>query len=480
MRRRIKKRIIGFFDDSQATLIATTGESSSVVIQESVRRYQESIEKIYRRTDRMFVGLLSAEWLFGILCAAIISPRTWSGTMSQVHLHVWAALIMGGLIISAPVYLGIFHPGKILTRHLIAIAQVLMSALLIHLTGGRIETHFHVFGSLAFLSFYRDWRVVASATVVVALDHMLRGFFWPESVYGVMAIQPWRWLEHAGWVLFEDLFLIPSCVQGRKELFAFAHKSVITDNQVKSLKETQGQLVQSGKLAALGELSSGIAHELNNPLHFIKSFNRRIRETYHKSQTVSFADIETFVDKINDNCNRMQRIVQHFRDFSRQTEHKLMPIAINEIVSRSFTLFNEQLRLHSINVKLSLSPENPYVLGDGNRLEQVLVNLIGNARDAMEKTNNGEKVIEVVTSLNHDTVEVRVKDSGCGIADDIAAHIFDPFFTTKEVGKGTGLGLSISHSIIQEHQGQITCVSQPGKGSEFKITLRPTEETAET
>ena len=85
---------------------------------------------------------------------------------------------------------------------------MLMGALLIHLTGGRIETHFHVFGSLAFLAFYRDWRVLVPATIVVALDHMLRGFFWPQSVYGVLVASQWRWLEHAAWVLFEDVFLV--------------------------------------------------------------------------------------------------------------------------------------------------------------------------------------------------------------------------------------------------------------------------------
>ena len=89
---------------------------------------------------------------------------------------------------------------------------MLMGALLIHLTGGRIETHFHVFGSLAFLAFYRDWRVLVPATVVVALDHMLRGIFWPQSVYGVLVASQWRWLEHAAWVIFEDVFLVVACL----------------------------------------------------------------------------------------------------------------------------------------------------------------------------------------------------------------------------------------------------------------------------
>ena len=95
---------------------------------------------------------------------------------------------------------------------------MLMGALLIHLTGGRIETHFHVFGSLAFLAFYRDWRVLVPATIVVALDHLLRGIFWPQSVYGVLVASQWRWLEHAAWVVFEDVFLVVSCLRSVAEM----------------------------------------------------------------------------------------------------------------------------------------------------------------------------------------------------------------------------------------------------------------------
>src|SRR4030095_15302095 len=124
------------------------------------------------------------------------------------HPHVWLAIGLGGIIASVPVMLDIFLPGRTLTRHVNAAAQVLFSALLIHLTGGRIETHFHVFGSLAFLACYRDWKILLTATVIVAVDHLLRGLWYPESVYGVAFSTPWRTLEHAGWVIFEDIVLI--------------------------------------------------------------------------------------------------------------------------------------------------------------------------------------------------------------------------------------------------------------------------------
>lgn len=173
------------------------------------------------------------QWVAGIITAVWISPRTWIGTQSHVHLHVWAAVFIGGVITSFPVLLAWKRPGAALTRHAVAVGQMLTSALLIHLSGGRIETHFHVFGSLAFLAFYRDWRMMISATVVVASDHMLRGLFWPQSVFGVLAASPWRWVEHAGWVVFEDIFLLLSIRQGVAEMRQVAERqaSLETLNQ---------------------------------------------------------------------------------------------------------------------------------------------------------------------------------------------------------------------------------------------------------
>jgi PAS domain-containing protein len=175
-------------------------------------------DKILRRTDRLFAGLLFVEWLGAMVAALVISPQTWSGAESGVHLHVWTALLLGGTVISLPIYLGLRAPGRLMTRISIAVGQMLVSALLIHVTGGRIETHFHIFGSLAFLAFYRDWRVLATATLVVVLDHVLRGSFWPQSVFGILTASPWRWVEHAAWVVFEVLFLGISCVQGVREM----------------------------------------------------------------------------------------------------------------------------------------------------------------------------------------------------------------------------------------------------------------------
>ena len=192
----------------------------------------------YRKTDRLFSWLMIVQWLAGIVVALVVSPRTWAGQTSQVHIHVWAAVFLGGAISLFPFFLARMWPGAAITRYTIAVAQMLMSALLIGLTGGRIETHFHVFGSLVILSFYRDWRVLIPATCVVYLDHILRGIYWPFSVYGVLNASPWRSLEHAGWVIFEDIFLVMLCLRSVREMGFIANHTASLEASERNFRET--------------------------------------------------------------------------------------------------------------------------------------------------------------------------------------------------------------------------------------------------
>lgn len=212
------------------TSIDTTDtDPSGPIGREADRILKEQQQRIYRQTDRMFAGLMILQWLGGIIAALVISPSTWIGQTNQVHLHVWAAVVLGGLISAMPITLALLYPGREITRYTIAVGQMLMSSLLIHLTGGRIETHFHVFGSLAFLSFYRDWRVLIPASIVVAADHLVRGLFYPQSVFGVLTAENWRWLEHGAWVAFEDIFLIMACLRGQREMRQIAQNTAELD-----------------------------------------------------------------------------------------------------------------------------------------------------------------------------------------------------------------------------------------------------------
>lgn len=192
---------------------------------------------IYQRTDRLFAGLLIFEWLLAIAFALLITPRTWIGETSSPHLHIAAALVLGATLISLPLWLVRNRPGQPETRHAIACAQMLMSSLLIHTSGGRIETHFHIFGSLAFLGFYRDWKVFVPATLVIVIDHWLRGSFYPLSVFGVAEQGAWRWLEHAAWILFCDFFLIHSALQSQAEMRQLAeHEAFLEANNLARLQ----------------------------------------------------------------------------------------------------------------------------------------------------------------------------------------------------------------------------------------------------
>src|SRR3954470_7273681 len=196
-------------------------------------------QDIYTSTDRLFAGLMGFQWIAGILFALWVSPLAWAGTSSRTPIHVWAAIVLGGIISLFPALLGLLRPGRPSTRYTIAVAQMLMGALLIHLTGGRLETHFHVFGSLAFLAFYRDWRVLVPATIVVALDHMLRGLFWPQSVYGVVVPSQWRWVEHAAWVFFEDVFLVVSCLRSVKEMRETAERTASLEQEIRTRQQAE-------------------------------------------------------------------------------------------------------------------------------------------------------------------------------------------------------------------------------------------------
>ncbi len=184
--------------------------------------FRYSIDELACQVDRMFVWLLAAEWLGTVATAAIVSPRVWSGVQSGIHPHLWASVLAGPAFILPAILLARLYPGSHLSRHAIAIAQILTSILLIDATGGRIETHFHVFGSLAFLAFYRDWRVLVTASALTAIDHIFRGVWWPQSVYGLAVANPWRWVEHAWWVVFEDFFLILATRRSIGEMWAVA------------------------------------------------------------------------------------------------------------------------------------------------------------------------------------------------------------------------------------------------------------------
>jgi signal transduction histidine kinase len=244
------------------------------------------------------------------------------------------------------------------------------------------------------------------------------------------------------------------------------------------LKDTQAQLIQSAKMAAIGELAAGVAHELNQPLMVIRGTTQLLR----RGVTPDDPRVEMLpnrLDLIERNTKRMMNIIEHLRAFSSRSSQVPTLTAVNKAIEDCFLLVGEQLRVNAIDVTLDLSPDLPRVLFSPGQLDQVLVSLITNARDAvMEKRAAGEPGmrgrLQVSTALAPGTpamVEVRIQDNGIGITADRLDWIFDPFFTTKAVGRGTGLGLSISYGIVQEHKGELRVHATGPDGTTFALRL---------
>jgi C4-dicarboxylate-specific signal transduction histidine kinase len=240
------------------------------------------------------------------------------------------------------------------------------------------------------------------------------------------------------------------------------------ERREQELRDKQEQLVQAGKLATLGELTTGVAHELNNPLNniglYIGNAIDQIRLDKVDSERL-VADLEKAMEQVL----KATEIISHLRTFGRAAPVSVELVDIDDVIERSLLLVHEQLRLRAIDVDLELCPDELLVLANPIQLEQVFINLLTNARDALADAN--QRTIRIASSRDEERIMIAFSDTGPGIPRELQQRIFDPFFTTKEVGTGTGLGLSITYSILKEYGGDISVISESGKGATFLIEL---------
>jgi len=234
------------------------------------------------------------------------------------------------------------------------------------------------------------------------------------------------------------------------------------------LRDKQEQLVQAGKLATLGELTTGVAHELNNPLNNIGLYVGNVIDRIRLGED----DVEPLVadlEKAMEQVRKATEIITHLRTFGRAARVSIEQVDIDDVIERSLLLVHEQLRLRGIEVELELCPDELLVVANPIQLEQVFINLLTNARDALEDSKR--KTIRIASTHDDGLIRIAFSDTGPGIPSELQQRIFDPFFTTKEVGTGTGLGLSITYSILKEYGGEISVDSRPGQGATFLVEL---------
>ncbi len=600
--------------------------------------YQNILLKHQRSADHIFAYLMLIQYGLAISWALINYPRSYVGSGSSLHPQVWIAIILGGVISIPNVALITFWHSKYQSRWSISICQAIMSCLLISISGGRSETHFHIFGSLAFIALYRDYRLLYPAVGIILGDHIVRGIYFPASLYGVTSGAEWRFVEHGAWLLLETAILTAACLKGIREIREIASQQVeledargaierqveertaelqaskartaailenaldaivtftrdgeivefnpaaeqmfgckkddvlgtqwldlilpleqrpaygevlvqflttgkceagnarveftahrrnlqpfpaelyITPVKVKGQqlltayardlgekKRLEAELSHSQKIQTVGQLATGIAHEINTPnqyigdnLYFLKesfdgvnravgamseyierlpaSGDSRARlEEILREADLDFvkAEIPRAIEQALEGVERVATIVSAMKTFSHPGQLSQTHVNINKIAESTVEVTRNEWK-YVASIDLQLDPELPAFLGYPSELGQVFLNMIINAVHAIQEkfgSEPGGKVI-IKTQLAEDHIIVSIADNGAGIPAAAKAHIFEAFYTTKEVGIGTGQGLAISKSVIEErHGGHISVVSLEGKGTTFVIKL---------
>lgn len=426
------------------------------------RIFNEHMRQVSVRVDWVFFIVLILEWVGATALGFLAASGSWrEGARISVESGI-IGFFFGALFAVPPMVFIKVAPGEKVTRYAVAFAQVCFSILLIYLTGGRIETHFHIFVSLAALSFYRDKNILWASAVLVVLDHIIRGLYVPMTIYGEASGVQWRWLEHAAWVFFESVILS----------FGIGHirqQDMLVSEARYDLEEARRQAVKSSTMKTT--YLSNMSHEIRTPLNSILGFAEVLKETKLNQ------DQEVYVDTITRCSDSLMQLINGILDISKIENgvfeidrHQFSFLDLHDDIYKMFVVRCTEKGLELIlEVDPSLHRES---FGDSHRIRQVLMNLVSNA---VKFTDAGSIRIEVrrCEKTNHTLWSVR--DTGKGIKEDSLENLFTSFYQedasiSRKYG-GSGLGLMISKSLIELMGGSITVESTFGEGTSFNFSL---------
>jgi signal transduction histidine kinase len=446
--------------------------------------FKQQRERVDRWMDRSMAALFVVQWLFEIVLAIWVAPRTWAGLHSSIDPHIWASVALGGVVISVPLFLVLTRPGRRSTRLAIAVAQGLTAGILIHLTGGRGETHYYVFVSLPLLAFYRDWTVLAAMSAVVVCDHFVRSNYWPQSIYGAREAGPLRFLEYASWILMEVLYLWLLCKQGLRETWSVAQRQAELEAANEQMREeiaerqrAQQELERAKNAAeaasrAKTEFLANMSHELRTPLNSVIGFSDVLSEQVFGPLNENQSQ---YVVDILESGQHLLSLVNDILDLAKieagSMEIHTAALPVSRLVERTIQMFRERAIRLGIRLVGHVADDVGYIEADERRLKQLLYNLLSNA---LKFTPEGGEVRVDVTRRG-DVVFLSVSDTGVGIPADECEKIFESFYqidsTLSKNAQGTGLGLAVVRQIAELHGGTVHAESEPGHGATFVVTL---------
>ncbi len=326
---------------------------------------------------------------------------------------------------------------------------------------GNLVTATQIPMSAAYLSARELLQDLFIIALVLLVSAAILGLIWSNRL-----MQPIKHLSEATEVLGKGRYDIHVKVSSRDEIGGLANSFNLMVDELQArehdLIDANDQLVQAAKMAAFGELGAGIAHEVKNPLAGILGLSQLSMRAVKPGDRVY-----DYLTRIEIETKRCKEIIDNLMRFARQEKVEFVKVDVNDVIISAITIVDHQLTINGVKIERDLAGGLPKIMGNGNQIQQIVMNFMINAQQAM--VDKSGKVTVSSSLVENNQIEVRVSDNGPGIAEEIQEKIFQPFFTTKEAGKGTGLGLSVTYGLIKEHLGTVSVDSQLGEGTTFIV-----------